>query len=327
MKDIEKLIIGMLILILLGGIFGYTVITNRLDRLVVEQDDLNERVYRISDEVTSSIESFKEELLNKVASFSYVYTDYDSEKQMIEINVKVGLKESNPSAKYMATIIEEEQSEGIQLVLNNEEALSYMASVQLDFNKNYTVTIMEESVDGGLSLLNSKALYIRLNDQFSQNRVFDMGSAGSASTKERIEYRTFIVNSYSIEDLEVDKVMINVKYLGEVIDSYDVTGELLSSKTVEDLEAQVDGASDKELEPEERPFFWGLTSEEIEKKMTGEYVEQGILESDLTYYMHGFKLDYKNDYPELGLGKDEAFEIELEYEVWFFDGGSLVLGD
>jgi hypothetical protein len=287
---------------------------------------MDQSIASISGNVYSSMLSLQESELDKVDSFNYSLSQYDENIGKIDTDFEVTLKEIKPNSKVFLILKDDKEGKEVQLPLTNKVALTYTGNLKLSIDRNYEIQVVEELEDGGKLQLNYVLFNAYLGEQFSQNRILDIGSGGSIDKEERTENRTFIINSYGIEALEVDKIILYVLYRGATIDNYEITNDIFSAKSLEELDEKVVAASTEALEPEERPYFPGLDSEQIQEDMFGDISQMGPIKPEFTYYMYSFKLNYQEDYKELNLTQAEAGEISTEYHIHFKDGSEKIVG-
>jgi len=314
--DKQKIIIVLLIInAVLVSYFGIT-ITRQLSTnnniLVGLINNVNSSISYLEDNISNRIKSELDDRANQVEKADYQFTYINAAESKAALDFTVKLKAVNADSRiYMA--YGEIDSDTVQEVeLARKDGLTYVASVELDLQKNYRYDVIERVEGRGQAILNTRKQHINLYDEFYTMRV-QVHNSGSARGNEQIDFDfMFSVNDFGLDEFGLENVILEIIYEDREIDKIDITDKVAKySDNIVGLKERYNMAvASGRIDP-------GMSLEEFKKIIEFESEEK---DGSRTYYTYTHRIQYASDYPELQLDRDKAGRMRYKLVITCKDG-------
>jgi hypothetical protein len=233
----QKAIIALLainaVLVLYFGTSLGKRLTEEKNHITSQISNVNNMVSYLEGRIISNMQSLLNARDNMVEKTSYTYIDIDAENKKAVISFTVDLREVKPNSEIFLAYSSEKGSNIKELKLEKIGALTYGVETLLNLDENYQYDLIERVAGGGEALLNTDKQYVSLYNDFYQNRIQIYESGYSHSRDEAGVSFGFSVNSFGMDEFELDGVVLEVLYDNEVIDSIDVTNSIIHNSNSE----------------------------------------------------------------------------------------------
>mgnify|MGYP001812408446 CR=1 FL=1 len=292
-----------------------------MNNMYSQMSNLSVTINNVEYGIRRELEDVMEAEQNYVADLDYKYEHLNEDEKNMFTVFTIDLKEKQASSE-LYLVAKTEGGEILRTVLTQDEGLTYVGGMTLGLDDVYQVNV-EEELDGSLKQLNYYSYEVPLYYDFYERRIEEKGGSAGADNKSMYVTKNFSVNSYGIEDLEVDKVDFVISLKGEKVYEEDVTDELFDMyELTEDQRLQ---AVSGELIIDRPESFGSASNSEIsvseavyddECKGSSEVL---VNESELTHYIFQKVLVYDEVNVE---GLSDNFENMDKYLLLQFKDGT-----
>ena len=221
----QNLMIVLLIVIL---VFGYSVskgrtelLENRIMDLSYEVSNANQKLDNLGYSIKNEFTRMQEETFNLVNAFDYKYLDMNKETETISVQVQTELKEKQKESD-IVLVISDDSGEVREEKMKPMEGLLYSTTLDLSLSKNYTVNLIEDSVNDSRQL-NMDTYIIDLQNQVEGQRIKVSENSVESNNKAMFYNIQFSVNDFGIEAFEMQSAVF-------VIESYAYDDEKTDSQ-------------------------------------------------------------------------------------------------